>query len=439
MDGSTHIGICVGVLDPLTAYGGSVLKIQNRARLRLARFCIYALPLTYSQLLSSVKQIFNFSHLKTPQGFMKTDYAIIDGHGHILPMPNEIPDSIISKGYFDIVGAPGNQFMTQKFIGWKRPVSNEIFFIQPRLEWMQKNNIAHTVMLTLSQFYCNGIKKADALEIIKFQNDFHLKLQDENPKQITAGFVVQPLFIDEALLECEQRVREGLKILCLPTHYVNAQGKFSSCTDETCCQLYAFADKHNLAVQIHPYDYEKMIGIADIDAWGAGHITAMLYLTGHFHYQLTCANIDTRFPNARFCLSHGNTMALFSSGRKNQWRLGRSDFFNGVTRSAFDELQAPNIFFDTIVHDPMTIRYQKEKCGTTQLVFGTDLPYPLADGVHYVQSGIKKYPTYTLDGAEEMEFINPQEKYNILRENGFRWLYSTDKNQIENAKKLIFG
>ena len=370
---------------------------------------------------------------------MKPNYSIVDGHGHILPMPHQIPDSIKNAGYFGIIGAVGSQFMTQDFIKWKRPISHETFFIEPRLEWMAKHNIAHTVMLTLSQFYCNGIEKEHALDIIAFQNDFHAELQGKYPKQITAGFVVQPLFIEEALLECERRIKEGLKILCLPTHYINAKGIFVSCTDENCCELYALADKHGLAVHHHPYDYERMINIGDLDAFGCGHITAMVYLTGHFHYQFACKNIYGRFPNARFNLSHGNTMANFTMGRKQQWEDGRPDLFVGLETSASEELRASNVFFDTIVHDHCTIRDLKEKSGTEPMIFGMDSPYPLGDGIDYVQSKIKKYPTYTLDLAEENGFITADEKYSITRDHIFDWLYGSGTQECANAKKLVFA
>ena len=36
---------------------------------------------------------------------------------------------------------------------------------------MNKNKIDHA-MVTLSQLYCNGWKKTDAIDTIRFQNDF---------------------------------------------------------------------------------------------------------------------------------------------------------------------------------------------------------------------------------------------------------------------------
>jgi aminocarboxymuconate-semialdehyde decarboxylase len=42
---------------------------------------------------------------------------------------------------------------------------------------MEKNNIEHGVMLNLSQVYCNGWEKQDAIDAIRWQNDFNASVQ----------------------------------------------------------------------------------------------------------------------------------------------------------------------------------------------------------------------------------------------------------------------
>ena len=55
----------------------------------------------------------------------------------------------------------------------------------------------------------------------QFKNDYS--------GNVTCGFVVQPLFIDHALKEIERCVNDlGLKVLCLPTHYINKKGEWLS-------------------------------------------------------------------------------------------------------------------------------------------------------------------------------------------------------------------
>ena len=84
---------------------------------------------------------------------------------------------------------------------------------------MNKYNIDHNVMLCLSQLYCNGWKKQDCIDGIKFQNDFNASVQKEIQKNLPVGLLCNP-FILIALNEMERCVNElGLKLLCLPTHF----------------------------------------------------------------------------------------------------------------------------------------------------------------------------------------------------------------------------
>ena len=99
--------------------------------------------------------------------------------------------------------------------------------VKKKLEWMEQHKIDHGVMLNLSQLYCNGWEEQDCFDGIRFQNDFNASIQKDYPDKFTCGFVVQPLYIDQALKEIDRCVNElGLKMLCLPTHFLNAKGEF---------------------------------------------------------------------------------------------------------------------------------------------------------------------------------------------------------------------
>ena len=175
----------------------------------------------------------------------------INGHGHILPEPGEVPKFMKDKKLFWIDS--DRKHMRQG--NWSRPITDPSFFLKDKLRWMHNNRIDHGVMLNLSQLYCNGWKRQDALDAIRWQNDFNASVQNNHPDKFTCGFVVQPLYLDDALAEIERCVKQlGLKLLCLPTHYLNADGEWLSVADESCFPIFELADKYDLAIEIHPYD-----------------------------------------------------------------------------------------------------------------------------------------------------------------------------------------
>ena len=184
----------------------------------------------------------------------------INGHGHILPEPHEIPKFMKDKGLFWI--DEDRKFMRQE--DWARPITDASFFLEDKLKWMEKHKIDHAVMLCLSQIYCNGWNRQDTYHTIRFQNDFNHSIQARHPDKFTCGFVVQPLHMDDALKEIERCVVElGLKLLCLPTHFQNKNGDWLSIAEKEVDPIYELANKYSLAIEIHPYDGEKMVNLKD--------------------------------------------------------------------------------------------------------------------------------------------------------------------------------
>ena len=101
-------------------------------------------------------------------------------------------------------------------------------------------------------------KKEDCIDSITFQNNFNASIQNDYPKTFTSGFVVQPLHMDHALKEIERCVNElNLKLLCLPTHFLNSNNEWLSVAENEVDPIFEIANKYSLAIQIHPYDGEK--------------------------------------------------------------------------------------------------------------------------------------------------------------------------------------
>ena len=59
----------------------------------------------------------------------------INGHSHLLPYPEEIPQFMKDKEIFWVDDE--RKYMLQK--GWSRPVTHSSFFLDEKLEWMEKN------------------------------------------------------------------------------------------------------------------------------------------------------------------------------------------------------------------------------------------------------------------------------------------------------------
>ena len=336
----------------------------------------------------------------------------INGHGHILPEPHQIPQFMKDKKLFWI--DDDKKFMRQG--NWSRPITDPSFFLKEKLEWMEQYHIDHGVMLNLSQIYCNGWQRQDTKDAVNWQNDFNASVQEGHPDKFTSGFVVQPLYMDDALKEIERCVTElGLKLLCLPTHFLNSNEQWTSIADQSVFPIYELANKYNLAIEIHPYDGEKIVNLKD--QYWRFHLVWMMAQCADTLHLYTLNDIPNKFPNIRTCFAHGCMLGIANYGRRLQGYDGRPDLFEDVENPRAS-LGHENLFFDSLVHDSYTLELLKRRVGVSQIVAGLDDPYPLGE-----MEGVgNSFPGRVIDFAVEVDILTQREADEIWRDNVLRWL-----------------
>ncbi|MCT4665175.1 MAG: amidohydrolase [Flavobacteriales bacterium] len=354
----------------------------------------------------------------------------INGHSHLLPYPTEIPQFMKDKEIFWV--DEEREYMLQK--GWKRPVTDSSFFLNEKLEWMEKNKIDHAVVLNLSQLYGNGLRLEEMKHALRFQNDFNARVQSDHQDKFTCGFVVHPGYIQGALWEIERCVNElGLKVLCLPTHFMDTIGQWRNIFAEETLPIFELADKYKLAVEIHPYDGDKMIKLENV-AWRF-HLVWMLAQCGDAYHFYTLNGMQEKFPNMRVCFAHGGQLAQMNLGRRIQGFDGRPDLFEGYTHPR-KAVGHPNIFFDTLVHDTESLDLMIKRQGISQVIMGLDDPYPLGEMESERQSS---YPGKILDLALEEQKINEQDYKDIWEDNVLNWLFGNDNQAKIDLRNKIIG
>ncbi|MCF8373927.1 MAG: amidohydrolase [Bacteroidales bacterium] len=343
----------------------------------------------------------------------------INAHGHLLPYPHEIPKFMKDQKIFWI--DDDRSFMRQG--DWARPITDPSFFLKEKLEWMEKNKIEHEVILNLSQLYCNGYNEQTATDAIRFQNDFNAQLQANYPEKFTSGFVVQAAHLDASLKEIERGVEKlGLRLLCLPTHYHDRDDQWCSIADERLHPIFEIANKYRLAIEIHPYDGPKMIGLKD-QFWRF-HLVWMCAQTADTYHMYTALGFPDKYPDIRVCFAHGNQFGQVNVGRRMQGFKGRPDLFKGA-ESPEKYLGHPNIYFDTLVHDQLSFEMLLRRQGHSQIVAGLDDPYPLGE----MESVEGSYPGKLLDDALESKLITQNQFEDIWSANSLRWLRSGKANK----------
>ena len=349
----------------------------------------------------------------------------INGHSHLLPYPEQIPDFMKDNEIFWI--DEDRKFMLQK--NWKRPVTDSSFFLHEKLQWMEQHKIDHAVVLNLSQLYGNGLRVEEMKRVLRWQNDFNEQVQADHPNRFTCGFVIHAGFVRSALWEIERCVQDlDLRVLCLPTHYMDSVGTWRTIFDPETEPIFELANEYGLAVEIHPYDGEKFIQLENT-AWRF-HLVWMLAQCADSYHFYTLNGYHDKYPNVRVCFAHGGQLAQINLGRRIQGFDGRPDLFEGKAHPR-RAISHPNIFFDTLVHDTLSLELMiKRNKGTDQIMMGLDDPYPLGEMESTPQSS---YPGKLLDLAVGEGIITGQQRDQIWEDNVLRWL-GADKNPAMLAR-----
>ncbi len=348
-----------------------------------------------------------------------SDFLKINGHGHLLPYPEQIPRFMKEKKLFWVDA--DRKFMRQG--DWKRPVTDPSFFLNEKLEWMDKNQISHEVVLNLSQLYCNGVERSVAKDIIQFQNDFNASLQQDYPTRFTSGFVVQPNHLEDAKAEIVRCVEElGMQLLCLPTHYLS-DDQWKTTASNDLKEIWELANHYGIAVEIHPYDGQRMIQLQD-QLWRFHLVWMCAQTADHYHFY-TLYDFPTKYPNLRVCYAHGNQFGQMNVGRRMQGFKGRPDLFEGTVPPEAT-ISKQNVFFDTLVHDVYSFRLLVDRQGTSQIVAGLDDPYPLGE----MESVEGCYPGKVIDEAVAHDFITKEDRKAIWNKNVVQWLYGGDSSKF---------
>jgi aminocarboxymuconate-semialdehyde decarboxylase len=339
--------------------------------------------------------------------------ARINCHGHLLPEPHQVPKFMRDKELFWV--SDDKKYMCQG--KWRRPVTDPSFFLSQKIDWMDASDIDITVLLNLSQLYCNGMDAATTVDVIRWQNDFNASVATSHPDRFISGFVVQPRYLDQAIAEIDRCVHDlKMPVVCLPTHYMDDNEKWSSVADPRLIPLWQYIDDLGLAVQIHPYNAEEMIALED--RYWRFHLIWMCAQTADTILMYQMLDFDFRFSKSRVCFAHGGQAMQMGFGRVKQGYEGRSDLFEGA-RHPSDHLALSHVFYDTLVHDLDSFELLLRRQSPAQIVVGIDDPYPLGE----MQSPSGSYPGRLLDLAETQCLVSTVQKNEIWHSNALRWIY----------------
>lgn len=243
--------------------------------------------------------------------------------------------------------------------------------VEPRLKWMDENDIDKTVVSISTPSPEEGPFTVDeTVELCRTINDAYADLQAEHPDRI-AGLGVLPLRDPEAALEELDRINGELDLAGVGLR-TRSHGKLWS--DPEIEPVFDRIDELDVSAFLHPLPNELSTDLTE-EEWIMNPMSVFVVDTTHQICRLIWDGFFDRhdFP---LVLPHLGGTIPYLVGR---WDNGRDEIGSykamGPDRSFYDYIQ--DFYYDTIIFHRPALRCALETVGADHLLFGTDFPFPI--------------------------------------------------------------
>jgi aminocarboxymuconate-semialdehyde decarboxylase len=141
--------------------------------------------------------------------------------------------------------------------------------------------------------------------------------------------------------------------------------------------FWAAAAELGMPVVLHPYISMVSSPAAGLGSHHLSNVVGNPYETTLAASRLVVGGVLDRHPDLRIQLSHGGGYLPYTLGRLDHAFVVRDETKADIDREPSSYLR--HFVFDTIVYTPAALDFLIELAGPDHVVFGTDLPFDMAD------------------------------------------------------------
>lgn len=326
----------------------------------------------------------------------------VDVHTHILP--RHWPDLEARYGYG---GWP--RFETQADGSAAMMVDCRHFrTFQPnswdaadRLRDCDRDDVRVQVLSTVPVLFSYWAKPDDGLDFSRYLNDHIAETVAAHPARFV-GLATVPLQAPElAIRELERAVKElGLAGVEIGTH-VNDW----NLNEPALFPFFQAAAELGAAVFVHPWD---MMGRDRMPHYWLPWLVGMPAETSRAICSMIFGGVFERLPALRVNFAHGGGSFPATIGRIEHGFNVRPDLV-AVDNAVSPRAYLGRFYLDSLVHDPVMLRYIVDLVGESRVTLGSDYPFPLGE----------QRPGALI---EAMDDLSDRVKRMLLGENALAWL-----------------
>jgi aminocarboxymuconate-semialdehyde decarboxylase len=246
-----------------------------------------------------------------------------------------------------------------------RPIQSRLSDLGDRQDWLKRARVDHQLVGGWTDVYGYELGGSEAADWARFYNEHMAK--DAAALPALSALATVPLQ-DGALAArvLEEALDAGFKGAMIATQ---PKGTGGNLDDPDLDPFWAMASARQATIFVHPHYLcgdERLAGYDLVNAVGrlsdSTLAIARLLFSGHL----------TRFAGMTLVIAHGGGALPYALGRFKRNRAIHPDY-------ADPEAEFRRLYFDTVIFEPLALRFLCDVAGVDKVMLGSDFPFGIGD------------------------------------------------------------
>jgi aminocarboxymuconate-semialdehyde decarboxylase len=246
-----------------------------------------------------------------------------------------------------------------------RPIQPRLSDLDERRRWLERARVEHQLVGGWTDVYGYELRGEEAADWARFYNE-HMAADAARMPALSALATVPLQDGRLAARVLEEALDRGFKGAMIATQ---PKGEGGNLDDPDLDPFWELASARGAAIFLHPHYLcgdARLAGYDLVNAVGrladSTLAVARLLFSGHL----------TRFPGMTLVLSHGGGALPYALGRLKRNRAIHPDY-------ADPEEGFRRLYFDTVLFEPLALRFLCDVAGADKVMLGSDCPFGIGD------------------------------------------------------------